>query len=69
MATWCQENDKQFILNEWDYDSNGDLTPEMFTFGSHKRINWKCCNGHKWSAVIKDRTKFRGNMCPECKKI
>lgn len=69
LVTWCKENDKQFILDEWDYDSNGELKPEMFTFGSHKRINWKCCNGHKWSAVIKERTKFRGNMCPECKKI
>lgn len=68
LATWCKENDKQYILDEWDYDSNEGLKPEMFTFGSHKRINWKCSKGHKWSAVIKERTKFKGNMCPECKK-
>ena len=67
LVTWCKANDKQYILDEWDFDSNDDLTPEMFTFGSHKRINWKCCKGHKWSAVIKERTKFKGNMCPECK--
>ena len=69
LVTWCKENDKGYILDEWDYDSNDDLKPEMFTFGSHKRINWKCCKGHKWSAVIKERTKFKGNMCPECKKL
>lgn len=68
LVTWCKANDKQYIIDEWDYESNGDLLPEMFTFGSHKRINWKCKNGHQWSAVIKERTKFRGNMCPECKK-
>ncbi len=55
-------------LDEWDYESNDGLSPEMFTFSSHKRINWKCSNGHKWSAVIKERTKYKGNMCPECKK-
>lgn len=68
LATWCKENDKQYILDEWDYDSNEGLRPEMFTFGSHKRVYWKCVKGHKWSAVIKERTKVRGNMCPECKK-
>ena len=36
---------------------------------SHKRINWECSRGHKWSAVIKERTKFKGNMCPECRKL
>ena len=68
LVTWCKKNDKQYILDEWDYDSNVGLRPDMFTFGSHKRINWKCPNGHKWSAVIKERTKVRGNMCPVCKK-
>ena len=68
LATWCKLNDKQYILDEWDYDSNGELKPEMFTFGSHKRIQWKCSKGHKWSAVIKERTKYRGNMCPKCKE-
>ena len=67
LATWCKENDKLYILDEWDYNSNDNLIPEMFTFSSHKRINWKCSKGHKWSALIKERTKFKGNMCPECK--
>ena len=67
LVTWCKNNDKQYILDEWDYDSNDGLTPEKFTFGSHKLINWKCKNGHKWSATIKERTKFKGNMCPECR--
>lgn len=68
LVTWCKENDKQYILNEWDYDKNDGMMPEQFTFGSHKRINWKCSKGHTWSAVIKERTKYRGNMCPECNK-
>ena len=68
LVTWCNNNEKQYILREWDYNLNDGLKPEMFTFGSHKRISWKCCKGHTWSAVIKDRTKVQGNMCPECRK-
>ncbi|MBE6005311.1 MAG: hypothetical protein E7232_14760 [Lachnospiraceae bacterium] len=68
LVTWCEENGKQYILDEWDYEANEGLRPEMFTFGSHKRINWKCAKGHTWTAVIKERTKFKGNMCPDCKK-
>lgn len=67
LVTWCKENDKQYILDEWDYENNDGMKPEQFTFGSHKRICWKCSKGHKWSAIIKERTKYKGNMCPKCK--
>lgn len=67
LVTWCKENNKSYILDEWDDSANGDLRPEMFTFSSHKRINWICKNGHKWNAVIKERTKYKGNMCPVCR--
>lgn len=68
LYTWCIQNNKQYILEEWDIDSNDELKPEDFTFGSHKRINWKCKNGHTWSAVIKERTKQNGNRCPICRQ-
>lgn len=68
LKTWCEQNDKSYILEEWDYDNN-DITPEMVTFGSHKRIKWKCMHGHSWEAVIKERTKINGNMCPICRTL
>ena len=67
LVTWCVANDKQYILDEWDYEQNAGLRPELLTFSSHKRINWKCKKGHTWSAVVKERTKFKGNMCPICR--
>lgn len=67
LVTWCKNNNKLYILNEWDYNSNAGMQPESFTFGSHKRINWICAKGHRWSAVIKDRTKIKGNRCPICR--
>ena len=34
--------------NGWD--------PTQFTFGSSKKMAWKCSEGHRWSAVIQSRT-------------
>ncbi len=68
LKSWCEKNDKTYILDEWDYDKNGEMRPDLVTFGSHKRIAWKCSKGHSWEAVIKERTKIRGNMCPICRK-
>ncbi len=67
LETWCSENHKEYIISEWDYEKNGDLLPSMVTWGSHKRVSWKCSKGHKWEAVIKERTKIRGNTCPVCR--
>lgn len=68
LETWCRNNDKEYILKEWDYEKNGELYPVNVTRGSHKKIWWKCSQGHRWEAVIKDRTKLHGNKCPICRK-
>lgn len=68
LETWCKQNDREYILEEWDALQNGELTPDMVTWGSHKRIHWKCKKGHTWEAVVKERTKIRGNRCSICRK-
>lgn len=68
LRSWCEKNNKQYILDEWAYDLNGDNLPENCTFGSHKRIKWRCSKGHVWEAEIKERTKLNGNTCPICRK-
>ena len=52
------------LLEEWNYDKNGDLSPENFTANSGKKIWWKCSEGHEWQATIGDRNNGRG--CPIC---
>ena len=37
LETWCKQNDREYILEEWDALQNGELTPDMVTWGSHKR--------------------------------
>ena len=36
LRAWCEQNDHSDLLAEWDYDNNGDLSPENVTYGSHK---------------------------------
>ena len=68
LETWCRQNDREYILDEWDSLQNGNLTPDTVTWGSHKRLHWKCSKGHTWDAVVKERTKIRANQCPICRK-
>ncbi len=52
------------LASEWNYERNGDLTPENFTANSGKEVWWKCKNGHEWQAIIESRNAGRG--CPYC---
>lgn len=38
--------------------------PLKYTFGSGKRLNWKCPSGHKWNTTI--QSQVRNNGCPVC---
>lgn len=52
------------IAAEWDYEANGDETPEDVTIGMSGDRHWICRIGHKYTARIPDRIK--GNGCPYC---
>ena len=49
---------------EWDYEKNGNLTPENFSANSHEKVWWKCSKGHEWQATIASRNN--GRRCPYC---
>ncbi|MBQ2118039.1 MAG: zinc-ribbon domain-containing protein [Clostridia bacterium] len=55
------------LVKEWHPTKNAPLTPEQITKGSHKKVWWKCANGHEWQATVKSRT-LGGCGCPECAK-
>lgn len=56
----------QSLAKQWHPTLNGDLTPELVTCHSGKRVWWLCKEGHTWSAVIASRSD--GQECPHCKK-
>ena len=53
------------IAKEWNYEKNGLLKPDMFPYGSHTKVWWKCDKGHEWQASIKSRTLLKAG-CPYC---
>jgi len=55
------------VAKEWHPTKNGDLKPEYFTYGSGKKVWWKCNKGHEWETRINKRTrKERPTGCPYC---
>lgn len=54
------------IAAQWNYERNGELTPEMVTPGSTKKVWWRCSLGHEWQALIYSRTSPRKHGCPYC---
>ena len=53
------------VAAEWDYAANGKRTPETVAASSSIKAAWRCgvC-GHRWSAVVYNRTSGKG--CPQC---
>lgn len=39
--TWCIHNNRKDLLEEWDYEKNGDLKPEDCLDGGTKYVWWK----------------------------
>ena len=35
------------IAKQWNYEKNGDLKPTQVTYGSGKKVWWKCNYGHE----------------------
>src|SRR5699024_6006336 len=53
------------LVQEWDYEANGNLKPDFFKPFAHEKVHWICSKGHQWSASIASRTSV-GNNCPIC---
>ncbi|MFQ6583340.1 zinc-ribbon domain-containing protein [Priestia megaterium] len=49
---------------EWHPVNNGALTPNDVSYGSSKKVWWKCTQGHEWQATVRNRS--RGSNCPVC---
>ena len=52
------------LLAEWDYQENGEITPDSLLSGSGKKVWWKCKSEHSWRATIASRVG--GTGCPYC---
>lgn len=48
----------------WDYLKNTSLDPGFFSYGSRRRVWWKCEKGHSWQCAISAFSS--GQRCPYC---
>ena len=55
------------LIEEWDFQKNGNLSPDSVTISSGKYAHWICNTcGNKWKSIIASRSK--GHGCSACKK-
>lgn len=53
------------LASQWDYSMNGDITPQMVSYGAHRKFWWICEKGHQWEATLSSRSSG-GHGCPYC---
>ena len=41
LKEYAIENGMEYLLDEWDFEKNGELTPEKFAFDSKQTVWWK----------------------------
>ena len=54
------------LVKEWHPTKNGELTPDVFTHGSGKKVWWLCSKGHSHDSTISNRTSKNPTGCPYC---
>ena len=52
------------LAKELCFDKNSPLTASDISYGSHKKVWWKCIKGHEWLSSPHNRRS--GNGCPYC---
>lgn len=48
-----------------EYMKSNPIAVNAISFGSSRKVMWKCSLGHEWSAAVKRRT-LQGDGCPTC---
>lgn len=53
------------LVKEWDTAKNAPLMPDQVTYGTRRKVWWRCSKGHSWRAAVFSRTTL-GTDCPVC---
>ena len=55
------------MLRQWHPEKNEGLTPTEISYGSQKKIWWRCDRGHEWAPSVYSRSS--GGNCPYCQGV
>lgn len=61
---YCAEQKDTSLLQQWDVERNQGLSPQTLSYGSRRKVWWRCEKGHHWTAALYTRTGGCG--CPYC---
>ena len=66
---WCLENNRQDILDRWDYDLNG-CSPKDISYSTHRKMWFKCNRYSKHKSELKSVHHFVSGHegCMDCKQ-
>lgn len=64
---WCREFGHEYLLDEWDAERNGELTPAKVSRAWNGRVWWKGACGHSWLESVRNRTYDDGG-CIYCSR-
>lgn len=65
---WCIENNRQDVLDRWDYELNG-CSPNEIGYGSHEKYWFKCLDHPEHKNELKSINDFTNNKIPiNCKQ-
>ena len=65
---YCKEHRRNDLLSQWCSEKNDLLTPDTISYGSKKKVWWRCEKGHEWQAPVYSRTGAK-TQCPYCKNL
>lgn len=65
LETWCNQNNRLDLLEDWNHARNNGLTPKMVSANTKEVVFWKCSQcGHEWTCAVQVRKN--GRLCPNC---
>ena len=67
LKSYCEENNRQRILDEWDVEKNLPLTPNDIAHTSDIPVWWRCPKGHSWCTQVRSRSRS-STACPVCRE-
>ncbi len=67
LKSYCEENDRLRLLQEWDAEKNLPLTPATVAHTSMTPVWWRCEKGHSWCTQVRSRSRS-STGCPKCRE-
>lgn len=67
LKSYCEENGRERILQQWDREKNLPLTPDTVAHTGTVPVWWRCEKGHSWCTQVRSRSRS-STGCPKCRE-